>query len=248
MASLNTLIPQTFSQSTTGYTLGLKTRVPPGGTAAADLGNIANWKELFVIIGRTQTWNPRQSRNVTGIWEINSPSGGERVEVIPGGVNEDTIEIQRLEVYRLPMMLAFGGLEANNLRSQIFPFTVIEYVFDPKDLSQSYQVEYVNCFFEKFDDPVSLDDGGTGPVTTSATIQVAFRRSQLIYNVGAAAETLNFSTDSADWISFNTKRSAIDKVQNLDIDVDGKTLKQLVYSAITPLANVCVSSAEFSVT
>lgn len=233
MANLTDLFSHNFSTSTTAYTLGMRTQVPDENS---------NLQELFVLLGRVQSFNPTQARAVERIWEINTASGGEAVEIVPGAITDQTVALDRIDVYPIPFLIAFGATESNNLRSQTIPFTLVEWIFDPKDIRKSRQIEYVNCYLSDFSDPIDIN---TPFVTASGTVNVSFSREGLLFGAlnqgGGTVEPT--ALKSLDWLSFKKSPTSsaaavpTEKLKDRGLTSDFTLLNQ---AQIAGLANVCV--------
>lgn len=236
--NLQDMMGANFSISTTAYTLAVSTKVPDASGALND---------LFVILGRVQSFNPSQNKALEKIFEINTASGGEAVEIVPGGIPTDEISLDRIDIYPVPFLNAFGGLEANNLRSQNHPFTITEIIFDPKDIKRTMMIEYINCYLTDFSDPIDISDGGSGPITVSGSVQVAFRRARPLFtDLGG---TVNFNNDNQKatiWASFKEfpgtvgSQGGYREHQLNDKGLNPGSNVILSRDGLATLANVCV--------
>ncbi len=231
------LLPSNFSQTTTAYTLALSTKVPNADNTRL--------QDLFVILGRIQSFGPNQSRNLEKVFEINTASGGEAVEIVPGGIPTDEISIDRIDIYPVPFLNAFGGLEANNLRSQNYPFTIHQYVFDPKDIKRSMEIQYINCYVADFSDPIDISDGGGGPVAVSGTVQVSYRRAKPMFGDDVANGNEQPNIQATTWLSFKQTPGKTGagyqehRLNDLGLTQDFVILNR---ESLVTLANVCVDN------
>jgi len=61
-----------------------------------------------VTIGHIQEWGPQQSRGMTPVYELNSASSGTIVEHAPGNMSNQTITVNRYDLYSTRMEKAWG--------------------------------------------------------------------------------------------------------------------------------------------
>lgn len=80
-----------------------------------------------VTVGLIQQWAPKQTRDTTGIYELNSATSGRRVDIVPGNVSQLGIEVNRYDLFNQRMHEAFGfPASAIHLADHTNPFDVQE--------------------------------------------------------------------------------------------------------------------------
>jgi len=80
-----------------------------------------------VTVGLIQRWAPRQQRDMTPIYELNSLTSGRRVDIVPGNVSQLQIDVQRYDLFTRRMHEAFGfPASAIHLSDHTNPFDVQE--------------------------------------------------------------------------------------------------------------------------
>jgi hypothetical protein len=119
-----------------------------------------------IVIGLIKQWQPKQDREVTPIYEINSLTSGEPVENVPGNVKGLQITVQRYDLYTKKMELAFGTSELTMLSLQDRPFLVQEIWRFPDNSLESYM--YSGCYFSTLGKQYASDDNRT--VVVNATL------------------------------------------------------------------------------
>lgn len=77
-------------------------------------------------IGKIQTWNPTQARQVTHAFEVNSATSGTVVENVPGNLTGLNVRVDRYDLYKTPMEAVFGGVRLIMLTDQTNPLTIQE--------------------------------------------------------------------------------------------------------------------------
>jgi hypothetical protein len=97
-------------------------------------------------VGYMQSWNADQSRDLTRVYEINAATSGRCVEVVPGNVGGDSLDISRYDIYRRLLWRAFG-FEASivHLADHLRPFDVKEIWKTPQ--GDTYGTLYTGCWF-----------------------------------------------------------------------------------------------------
>jgi hypothetical protein len=80
-----------------------------------------------VTVATSQRWSPRQTRDMTPVYEINSRTSGKRVEIVPGNVSQLQIDMQRYDLFTKRLHEAFGfPASAIHLADHLNPFDVQE--------------------------------------------------------------------------------------------------------------------------
>ena len=79
-----------------------------------------------VAIGLINGWNPAQGRGATLIFEVDSDGSGNPVEIMPGNVTGNTIQVSRFDTYTARMEQAFGTSDLVMLTRQNMSFDVTE--------------------------------------------------------------------------------------------------------------------------
>ena len=99
-----------------------------------------------VTIGVIQRWAPRQTRRMTPVYEINTVTSGRRVDIVPGNVETQQIDVDRYSLFNSRMHQAFGfPANAINLADHTEPFDVQELWATPSGVPVGYI--YVGCWF-----------------------------------------------------------------------------------------------------
>jgi len=101
-----------------------------------------------VTIGLIQRWSPRQQRDMTPIYELNSATSGRRVDVVPGNVSQLQMDVQRYDLFTRRMHEAFGfPAAAIHLSDHVNPFDVQEIWQLPSGLIIG--TVYAGCWFSQ---------------------------------------------------------------------------------------------------
>jgi len=80
-----------------------------------------------ITIGVIQRWSPRQTRDMTPIYELNTATSGRRVDIVPGNLRTLQIDVDRYDLFNKRMHEAFGfPASAINLADHTNPFDVQE--------------------------------------------------------------------------------------------------------------------------
>jgi len=106
-------------------------------------------------VGLINGWNPTQSRTITPVYQIATyhlaTRSGDPVEKVPGNVTGQTIGVQRYDIYKNRMEIAFGTSDMMQLSSQLDPFDVVEkWMFPITQRRPEGGIEYVTylgCWF-----------------------------------------------------------------------------------------------------
>lgn len=97
-------------------------------------------------IGQIQEWGPQQSRGMTPIYELNSASSGNIIEYAPGNMSNQTITVNRYDLYNSRMEQAWGkGFNIQNLSDQSTSLTISEGWTNPDGTKLT--VLYSGCWF-----------------------------------------------------------------------------------------------------
>lgn len=144
----------------------------PGGTKSTHWVVIrANGK----IVGRIQSFAPTQSRTITRIFELNRYSTGRGVDLVPGVVNDDVVDVEGLELWTEPLEEALGASSSGILASladQYIPFEFEEVWERPDGGRQT--ITYYGSFLENIN-PEAMQGGGDKVYKKRAKIHVLGR-------------------------------------------------------------------------
>ena len=101
-----------------------------------------------VKIGLIQEWSPQQSRGMTPIYELNSATSGNIVEYAPGNMSNQTIAVNRYDLYQKRMEQAWGtGFNIQMLSDQSTSLTITEEWLNPDGTSTICL--YEGCWFQQ---------------------------------------------------------------------------------------------------
>jgi hypothetical protein len=99
-------------------------------------------------IGLIQEWSPQQSRGMTPIYELNSGTSGTILEYAPGNMSNQTITVNRYDLYQKRMEQAWGtGFNIGMLSDQSKSLTITEEWLNP-DNTQTICL-YEGCWFQQ---------------------------------------------------------------------------------------------------
>lgn len=150
---------------------------PPNTTTKLD-HSLTIRSQTGQTIGAINGWNPRQTRTITELYEFGQvtpgtggvqPGGaGEPYEKVPGNISGMEIAVQRYDIYRSQMEVAFGTDDLAMLSRQTDPFSVRERWVSP-DGANDYSSIYDGCWFS--DLGRTHDSKGDRIVNVSATLQ-----------------------------------------------------------------------------
>lgn len=99
------------------------------------------------LVGYIQEWSPQQSRGMTPVYELNAASSGTIVEHVPGNMSNQTVTVNRLDLYNSRMEQAWGpGFSIQMLSDQFNPLTITEEWSNPD--GSTVMVVYGGCWFQ----------------------------------------------------------------------------------------------------
>lgn len=102
-------------------------------------------------IGVVQTWVPSQSRNATDIYEFNPSNPSAIVEVVPGNMTGQTIQVSRYDLYNSRMEEVWGStFNIKMLSDQTIALELREAWANPIDSTPYPRAEswvYSGCWF-----------------------------------------------------------------------------------------------------
>jgi len=108
-------------------------------------------------VGYIQQWNASQRKDLTRVYEINAATSGRAVEIVPGNTTEDTITVNRYDIYKKLMWKAFGfAATIVHLSDHLRAFDVKEIWKTPQ--GETYGTLYTGCWFSD----TGRDIGATG--------------------------------------------------------------------------------------
>ena len=120
-------------------------------------------------VGLIQNFTLSQARTVQRVFEINADSNGDAVEIVPGNLDDLSIQIDRVELYARALENYFGIADAAMLTNQTEPFELHEVYFKPDGTSYGYK--YEGCWFTNTGRTCPAE--GARLVTRNATIQAS---------------------------------------------------------------------------
>lgn len=124
-----------------------------------------------ITIGLINQWSPKQSRQITPVYEINFETSGLPYENIPGNVQNLTLDIQRYDLWTNRMEQAFGTVDLTMLSNQKSPFQVEEYWTAPSGQTEVWR--YLGCWFNNVGRTFSSND--TRVVNVNASMTYVYR-------------------------------------------------------------------------
>jgi len=133
-------------------------------------------------IGLINGWNPAIGRTITPIYQLatdGSPDGGrvpsgDPVEKVPGNVTGQTIAVQRYDVYKARMEIAFGTVDLMMLSRQDRSFYVTEFWRYPDDQGGGTEIiQYEGCWFSNIGRNYRSD--GDRIINVNATLEYTRR-------------------------------------------------------------------------
>lgn len=143
----------------------------PGGTK--------NTHHIFIrangkIVGRIKSFAPNQNRPVTRVFELNRWSTGRAVDLVPGVVAADTLEVQGLEFWTQSLEEAIGAVDnpITHMADQTEPFEIQEVWVNPN--GEYKTITYSGCFMES-NNPSAYQADGDKIYMKSCKIQVLTR-------------------------------------------------------------------------
>lgn len=102
-------------------------------------------------IGVVQTWAPTQSRTVTPVYEFNPAAPGEFLELVPGNMTGQTIQVTRADLYNSRMEEVWGSnFDIVMLADQTIALELREVWSNPIDSTPYARSEswiYSGCWF-----------------------------------------------------------------------------------------------------
>lgn len=122
-----------------------------------------------VTVGLIQRWAPRQQRDMTPIYELNSLTSGRRIDIVPGNVSQLQIDVQRYDLFTKRLHEAFGfDASAIHLADHVNAFDVQEIWQLPSGLIIG--TIYQGCWFSS----IGREFGATGErvIRADATLEV----------------------------------------------------------------------------
>ena len=143
-------------------------------TAPSILIKAAKSGEKPVTIGAVQSFKRAMTRNTTRRFELDSDIPGQTTELIPQGISNFTITVDRVMLNTSTMLKAFGFKGVEDLVFQNIPITIEEHRYRWDDVAKKeYKqiVEYVGCFFTG--NPQDLAVNADWTMVQSATLDVA---------------------------------------------------------------------------
>jgi hypothetical protein len=96
-------------------------------------------------IGLINSWQPQQQRQMTPIYELNVDTSGLMVEHVPGNNQNQTIQVNRYDVWNERMEQVFGTQDLIMLANQKSPFQIEEYWTKPDNSVEVWR--YEGCWF-----------------------------------------------------------------------------------------------------
>lgn len=151
--------------------------VNPPLTATATSHAITLRTDRGLKIGRIQSWAPALSRDIDTIWEVQAEATGEPLERAPQVQRQNTLSIERYELYTFHIGEAFGVPVINgevdlvNLTRQVKPFNVREIWRDPFSDLRAYA--YIGCWFSNWGITIAANDDRI--IKARATLEFARR-------------------------------------------------------------------------
>jgi len=101
-----------------------------------------------IRIGLIQEWSPQQSRGMTPVYELNAASSGTIIEYAPGNMSNQTVGVNRYDLYKKRMEQAWGaGFSIQMLSDQSTSLTVMEKWDNPDGTGT--QCIYEGCWFQQ---------------------------------------------------------------------------------------------------
>lgn len=100
------------------------------------------------IIGLIQEWGPAQSRGMTPVYELNAASSGTILEYAPGNMSNQTITVNRYDLYTKRMEQAWGAnFNIGMLSDQSVSLTILESWVNPDGTTLTNI--YSGCWFQQ---------------------------------------------------------------------------------------------------
>ena len=143
----------------------------PGGTKNT------HWVIIRVngqTVGRIQSFAPKQSREVTKVFELNRFSTGKAVDQVPGVVATDELTVEGFELWTKQFEVALGASDRpiEHMADQYAPFDIQEVWYQPDGSVKTRT--YYGCFMRDAN-PDPLQGDGTKIYKKTANIAVLGR-------------------------------------------------------------------------